>query len=159
MAVILVCGSRYWTWGEVIAAMLEPAPKDTIVVHGDALGADYLTHLVCTSELGLHPIPVPAKWDKYGRAAGPLRNKEMLLYRPKMVIAFHDQLHRSRGTKNMLMLATKQNIPTYLVKTTWLERGRNVPSLSPSLTSGLEAMVSRMIQLHLKPHGGLEPGV
>lgn len=156
MATIIVCGSRNWQWGEAIATVLSLAPKNTIVVHGDALGADYLSHLVCTSELGLHPIPVPAQWDKYHRAAGPLRNKQMLTYRPKLVVGFHDQMWKSKGTRSMQKLSEKANTPFYLVTQTWLERKRSESLLSQFETSGLQGMVSLMIHLRSLRQGGPE---
>ncbi|WP_197026348.1 hypothetical protein [Polaribacter sp. Hel_I_88] len=47
----------------------------------------------------------PAEWNKFGKAAGPVRNKEMAIYADAL-IAFWDG--KSRGTKNMIQLA-KQN--------------------------------------------------
>lgn len=51
---------------------------------------------------------VKAEWDKYGKAAGPIRNVEMMGY-ADFFIAVWDGV--SRGTKNAIQLARKQNIP------------------------------------------------
>jgi hypothetical protein len=152
---VLLCGSRDWCWGETIATVLSVAPKWMIVVQGAALGADYLSELVWRSEFNGSVISVPAEWDKYGRAAGPIRNKAMLAYRPRFVIAFHDRLWRSRGTRNMITLATRENIPHYVVTQTWLERKRLESSLSRFKTSGLEGMVSLMTALRSWRQGEL----
>lgn len=53
----------------------------------------------------------PADWDKYGRAAGPIRNKQMLEYileENPIVAAFWDG--KSRGTKNMIDQASKADV-------------------------------------------------
>ena len=52
--------------------------------------------------------PFPAQWSKYGRAAGPLRNTQMLSEgNPDIVLAFHDNIKRSRGTRNMIVQSLK----------------------------------------------------
>lgn len=50
----------------------------------------------------------PADWKTYGRAAGPIRNKEMALCADAL-IAFWDG--HSRGTKNMIDEARAAGIP------------------------------------------------
>lgn len=147
MATIIVCGSRWWQNGETIATVLSVVPKHTVVVNGYARGADYLASLICRSELALRAIDVPADWDKYGKSAGMLRNRQMLVYRPQIVVGFHDQMWKSRGTRNMMKLCEYNDIPFYLVTQTWLERGRLASLLSPLRTSGLEGMVSLLIHL------------
>jgi hypothetical protein len=54
----------------------------------------------------------PADWDRYGKGAGPIRNKQMLDENPdiEMVIAFHTNLTNSKGTKNMIDRAKRRNI-------------------------------------------------
>lgn len=50
----------------------------------------------------LNGVPIknfPADWDKYGKAAGPIRNAQMAEY-ADYLIAFWDG--KSRGTKNMI---------------------------------------------------------
>jgi hypothetical protein len=39
-------------------------------------------------EKGVQVIARPADWRRYGRAAGPIRNKEMLAHRPQLAVAF-----------------------------------------------------------------------
>ena len=152
---IIICGSRDWTDRETIATVLSVAPKWLIVVNGAAPGADSIADEVWRTEFGGKTISVPAEWEKYGKAAGPIRNKAMLAYSPRFVVAFHDHLERSKGTRSMLTLAKKQNIPTYLVTQTWLERERLANSLSRFKTSGLEGMESLMIALRSWRQGEL----
>ena len=45
----------------------------------------------------------PADWKKYGRAAGPIRNLQMLDNgKPDICYAFHDCIEKSKGTKDMV---------------------------------------------------------
>ncbi len=56
----------------------------------------------------------PANWD-LGKAAGPIRNAEMVAAGADMVIAVHRFLPNSKGTKNCVSLALKAGIPVYLI--------------------------------------------
>ena len=102
--VVLVCGDRFWQDAHTIRRVLAGLGPDT-VVHGGAPGADRLAGVVAAG-LGLSVRAYPAQWHQYGRAAGPLRNQEMLAdARPDLVLAFHRNLARSRGTGDMVRRA------------------------------------------------------
>lgn len=62
-------------------------PGDT-VIHGDAPGADFIAGKLAEDRKDLFVDPHPAKWDLYGKSAGPKRNIEMLNLRPDRVYAF-----------------------------------------------------------------------
>ncbi len=64
--------------------------------------------------LGYTVHPHPANWDQYHRAAGPLRNREMLKEAPDIVLAFHDDLSQSKGTRDMVNQALKAGVPTII---------------------------------------------
>lgn len=50
-----------------------------------------------------------------GRAAGPIRNHEMLDEgKPHGVVAFHEDIMSSRGTAHMVGIARKVSIPTWI---------------------------------------------
>ena len=85
-----------------------------IGVHGAARGVDSIADSHAR-RLGLEVRPHPADWDKYHRAAGPIRNREMLEERPNLVAAFHDDIVNSKGTKDMLKQARRAGIPAILV--------------------------------------------
>jgi hypothetical protein len=59
--------------------------------------------------LGIAWEEYPADWTKYGgKKAGPIRNKQMLVEgKPNRVIAFHDNIKKSKGTANMLAQARR----------------------------------------------------
>jgi hypothetical protein len=67
---------------------------------------------------GINVDAYPADWGTHGRAAGPIRNQQMLAEgRPEIVLAFVDKpLHESRGTNDMVTRATEARIPTYVVE-------------------------------------------
>lgn len=77
------------------------------IAHGGAKGADTLAG---TWAVG-HGIPCrvfPADWERHGRAAGPIRNREMLqAFRPDRVLAFTGGV----GTADMVSLAEAAGIP------------------------------------------------
>lgn len=59
--------------------------------------------------------PFPANWDKHGRSAGPVRNKEMAKYvgRDGALLAILDN-SECRGTKSMIDAAKKQGVKRYV---------------------------------------------
>jgi hypothetical protein len=57
--------------------------------------------------------PFPADWKKHGKAAGPIRNREMGAYATHC-IAFHDGI--SRGTADMIKVAKDNNLIVKEVK-------------------------------------------
>jgi len=60
----------------------------------------------------LNLIKFPAEWNKFGKAAGPKRNKEMAIAADAL-IAFWDG--KSRGTKNMIELAKQKGLKVKVI--------------------------------------------
>ena len=107
---ILICGDRNWTDYHMIANIVL-WKKPTLIIEGGARGADS-----CAREAAqAHNIPYlefRAKWEDHGKAAGPIRNQQMITEgKPDLVIAFHDDLENSKGTKDMIRRAKKAKIP------------------------------------------------
>jgi hypothetical protein len=103
---VLVCGGRNWRDIIAIERELKKLPKDTLIIHGAARGADTLAKFVA-EKIGLKVINdgkgFPAQWKIYGKAAGPIRNQQMLDEgKPDLVLAFHENISESRGTKDMV---------------------------------------------------------
>jgi len=73
---------------------------------GNKWGADYFGE-VYAEENGFKVDPYPADWKKHGKAAGFIRNDKMSQHADGL-IAFWDG--HSRGTKNMIDLATKRGL-------------------------------------------------
>lgn len=111
---ILVTGSREWKEANVIANILSQYPH-AMIIEGCARGADMLAGDYAVAN-GLPHVMVPANWNHYGLAAGPIRNSWMLDLYPNLVIAFHHDLENSKGTKNCIKQAGVYNIPVRLIK-------------------------------------------
>lgn len=108
---ILVTGSRYWTDKQKIkdSILAQVGPLDepiaTYIVHGGANGADSLAGEVAR-ECGFREVVFRADWKRWGRAAGPMRNAEMLdRSDPDVVLAF--PIGKSSGTRHMMRIAGK----------------------------------------------------
>ena len=99
---VLICGDRNWKDGRAIKRELVKLKSVQCVIEGEASGADTLGRIV--AELLDIPVqPFPAQWKVYGMAAGPIRNRQMLAEgKPDLVLAFHPEIEKSRGTKNMV---------------------------------------------------------
>lgn len=83
------------------------------IVHGGAKGADSFAGLYAESR-NLINTECKADWDKYGRAAGPVRNQEMIdFHSPDYCIAFWDGV--SRGTLDMITRSTKAGVQTLVI--------------------------------------------
>jgi hypothetical protein len=109
---VLVCGDREWDRYEEILdklTFLQKIHGEFTVVEGEARGADRLAR-EAAEQLGLPVEPHPAHWDLYGRAAGPIRNQEMLDSGIDLVVAFHSDLERSKGTRHMVTIAEKRGV-------------------------------------------------
>jgi hypothetical protein len=111
---VLVTGSRDWKDRDFLYAVLDDIPLDEIeaVIEGEAAGADTMAREWAESRgIGDKVLKFPAQWDVYGRAAGPIRNTQMLVEgKPTICIAFSEDLANSRGTKNMVEQARKAGV-------------------------------------------------
>lgn len=111
---ILICGDRNWSDSGTILLRIERLPKNAIIISGGARGADTIAELIARS-IGMKTQIFPAQWNLYGKAAGPIRNQQMLEENPDLVIAFHNDLNSSKGTKDMINRAKKAGIPTEVI--------------------------------------------
>lgn len=115
---VIVTGSRHWTDTQAIWDKLDWAATNywvdprggMIIVHGDAPGTDVIagewTRLPWKRAI---EEPHPADWDKYGKAAGPRRNQEMVDLGAELCLAF--PLGESRGTRDCMRRAEAAGIP------------------------------------------------
>ena len=106
---VLICGDRNWHKYLSIAARIDELPEEVVIITGGARGADYMASVAALAAKR-DLIVIHAKWDKHGRSAGPIRNREMLDLKPKLVIAFHAHLDASKGTKDCVTEAKKRGI-------------------------------------------------
>ncbi len=111
---VLVCGSRDWRDRAKIKERLLKLPENTVIIEGGQRGADLLARGVA-EEIGLDLIELPANWTRYGKPAGPRRNRRMLDLNPKLVIAFHSDIENSKGTKGMIGESKGRGVPVELI--------------------------------------------
>jgi hypothetical protein len=117
---ILVTGSRDWTAYEVVRkALIDQVDdwkcdfSDVLLIHGDAPGADRMSETAARG-LGMRYKVMPANWNRYGPAAGRIRNNKMLDLNPHVVLAF--PLPQSKGTVHCMNEAVKRGIPVKVFK-------------------------------------------
>jgi hypothetical protein len=128
--VIVAGGGRDLAWpSELIATHLLQATRGRLVqalLHGAARGADQAI-AAAADQLGWPQIACPATWSEHGRAAGPIRNRQMLersldllsalpLGAALLVIAFPG----SRGTASLVdqarRLSRRSAIPIEVIE-------------------------------------------
>ena len=81
--------------------------NDIIILSGGASGADAIGERYA-KENGFKVEKYPADWERYGKSAGPKRNRQMA-ENTDYVICFWDK--RSKGTKSMIEFARELNKP------------------------------------------------
>lgn len=110
---ILITGSRDWGDYEAIVDVLVyemgPDPYEATVVSGACpTGADALCEEVA-KYLGATIERHPANWEKYGKPAGFIRNKEMVDLGADVCLAFIK--NGSKGASMTARLAEEAGIP------------------------------------------------
>lgn len=110
VVIAVVTGDRNWTDGEFIERVL-CTHRFQVLIEGECRGVDVLARDIA-QRLGIYVDPRPADWDQYGPAAGPIRNQEMVDLAPDICLAFHDRLHLSRGTVDMMTRCRAAGIHT-----------------------------------------------
>lgn len=107
---VLVCGGRYYQNTKQLYRIMDAIQAlygFKILIHGGATGADELAGK-WAQERDLKKIVVKAKWEKYGKSAGPLRNQAMLdMFAPDLIIAFEG----GAGTADMVRRAKLAGVP------------------------------------------------
>lgn len=111
---ILVTGARYYNRNDIITAMLDILLKginlasntikistNDIFIHGGCRGVDNMVGEIAGNK-GFKIQVHKAQWNKYGRGAGIIRNREMFKEQPNLILAFHPRLMDSKGTKDMV---------------------------------------------------------
>lgn len=115
---ILITGSRTWTDHETISNAIRDTwltygrPYGTIVVHGNARGADYLAGVAAKRQgftVETHPV-TNEEWKIKGNGAGHQRNAHMVSLGADVCLAFIR--NESKGATGCAALAEKAGIPT-----------------------------------------------
>lgn len=117
---LLVTGDRNWRDAVSVEEALRTFTKEQgygmnhTLISGDARGADTYADVI-GQLFGFTIERYPADWEAHGRAAGPIRNKQMLDSGVDYCIAFHNDLGSSKGTRDMVERVEKAGIPLTIV--------------------------------------------
>ncbi|WP_211004793.1 DUF4326 domain-containing protein [Rhodanobacter sp. B2A1Ga4] len=115
---VIVAGSRGFDDLENLNASLDrilSRMPDAVIVSGAAEGPDTLGEHYALARWPDRDVPFmryPAEWDRYGKAAGFIRNQQMA-WGASHLVAFWDG--RSPGTKSMIGLAAQDGLLTRVV--------------------------------------------
>lgn len=101
----LICGGRDYDnvrqFNTAMKNIMLSEGRPTKIIHGGARGADTLADKFAKGA-NITCKRYRAQWDKHGKAAGPIRNQEMLdKGQPNLVIAFPGSV----GTSDMVKRA------------------------------------------------------
>ena len=112
---VLVCGGRDFKDRALLYATLDRLNAEhpiTTLINGQAPGADSMADKWAELK-GIWRYPFPADWDRHGRAAGPIRNAQMLKEgRPDLVVAFAG----NSGTQDMIDKARAAGVKLLIVE-------------------------------------------
>uniref|UniRef100_A0A6M3LQJ5 YspA cpYpsA-related SLOG domain-containing protein n=1 Tax=viral metagenome TaxID=1070528 RepID=A0A6M3LQJ5_9ZZZZ len=110
---IIVCGGRHFSNYSYLHGFLNCLNiirPITRIRHGNASGADTYAD-EWARNLGIPREPCPAHWVRYGKAAGPIRNGDMLsMGDVDLVVAFPG----GRGTADMVEQAKAAGVGVIL---------------------------------------------
>ena len=111
---VLVCGGRnFWDWkllDDSLAMIYQDTPI-TCIIEGGAQGADRLARKFAHVN-GITLETYPAQWSEHGKAAGPIRNQQMIDQgNPDLVVAFPG----GKGTADMCRRAIEAGIKIWQV--------------------------------------------
>jgi hypothetical protein len=116
MVCVIIAGSRDFSDYELLTKTLDEyfsnVTDDIVIISGKAHGADTLGERYA-AEHGYQVWGYPAEWNKYGKAAGYIRNAEMAKTADALV-AFWDG--HSSGTAHMISTATQSGLSVHVMR-------------------------------------------
>lgn len=108
---IAIIGSRNYSKPDLVRAYVAQLPQDTTVVSGGAPGPDSEAEQAAKKR-GLPTRIFRADWQRYGKSAGPRRNRQIVSNADRLV-AFWDG--HSRGTAHSISEAKRQGKPVEII--------------------------------------------
>ena len=124
MVRIIICGSRNFNDYAKLCRVMDSigihsiANNDYVeIISGHCVGAD-----ICGEKFAAkygYPLKVfEADWETHGKAAGPIRNRQMAKYAAQadegIVVAF--PIGASRGTRHMVDIANQYGLEVYVIE-------------------------------------------
>jgi hypothetical protein len=108
---VAIVGSREYPHRDRVENYVNALPDGTTVVSGGAPGVDRWAEYAA-AQRGLKVWVERADWDRYGRAAGPMRNA-LIVAGAERLVAFWDG--SSRGTADTIRKARAAGIPVEVI--------------------------------------------
>jgi hypothetical protein len=108
---IAIVGSRTWQRPNKVRDFVDLLPRDTIVVSGGARGVDQIAEQRA-KQRGLKVESFPADWKSHGKAAGFMRNSD-IVKAADAVVAFWDG--KSNGTADTVKKTQAANKPLIIL--------------------------------------------
>lgn len=106
---VIVCGGRNFRSPAQVFKKLDEihaATPITALMQGGATGADSFARDWAATKPEVQRFVCRADWDRWGNAAGPMRNARMLEWKPDMVVAFAG----GTGTADMVRKAENAGV-------------------------------------------------
>jgi hypothetical protein len=123
---ILLVGDRRWKCPElavqIVTRLLARYGPDLVVVHGGEPGVDQAIATACR-ELGVTAEPRLAQWHQTGLPTIATKNRELIMSGPDLCVAIHQSICDSKRTRDCVLQALQEGIPTFLI-----EDDRAIPS-------------------------------
>jgi len=105
---VIIAGSRDFTDYDFLCQVMEEFINNSLlpvteIISGRQKGADLLGEC-WAKERNIHIEPFPADWKKYGKSAGPIRNKQMAEYGDYLILFWDGKIRGNigKGSRNML---------------------------------------------------------
>lgn len=102
---VLVTGGRNWRGRAELTRILTQLKPTLVLQGGCPTGADQFAREWC-AQTNTPCDTFPADWNKYGKAAGPMRNQLMVNTRPDAVVA----MPGGRGTGDCVHRAQRAGL-------------------------------------------------
>lgn len=154
MKVIIAGGRDVFDYDLLLKAISQCNMEITEVVSGGADGADALGER-WARENNIKCTVFPAMWNIHGRAAGPIRNREMAEYAEGLIALWDAE---SRGTKDMISQARKNDLEVFVQLTPRGEQRKEqeakeyndklVSEAAANLSAFIDAEVMKTVMKH-----------
>lgn len=115
---LVIAGSRNFQDYPMLAEVVDEHLKEKIrnheitIISGTAKGADRLGERYA-QERGFHLEHYSAAWERFGNAAGPIRNAQMVKAADEVIVFWDGE---SAGTKNIIASAQASNVPCTVIR-------------------------------------------
>lgn len=104
---VAIVGSRDYPHLEHVASYVNRLPMNAVIVSGGAKGVDTAAEMAAKARR-MKTVIYPADWDTHGKAAGFIRNQDIVNAADRLVAFSHNS---SRGTNHSIQLARQAGKP------------------------------------------------